>query len=77
VESELSANVYYKQALELKQLQPLKVLRLCGPAGSAWAVYEGRYLARGQKAGDIKPRSLDDSEDWAGEFAELTRSREW
>jgi hypothetical protein len=74
VESELSANVYYRQAVDLKQLQPLKVVPLNGPAGSAWAVYEGRYLARGQKAGDIKPRLLDGSEDWASGFARLIES---
>jgi hypothetical protein len=71
MESELSGNVYYKQAIDLKQLQPLEVIRLCGPPGSAWTIYEARYLSRGQKAGDIKPRLLDGTEDWTSLFARL------
>jgi hypothetical protein len=75
VESELSANVYYKQALALKQLQPLKVAQLNGPPGSAWTIFEGRYLARGLKPGAIKPRLLDSSEDWTAHFVDLLLER--
>jgi hypothetical protein len=40
--------------------------------GSGWGVFERRGLARGQKAGDIKPAALDPWPGWAEEFAPLS-----
>jgi hypothetical protein len=65
----LSKNPYYEHALRLGQLAGCDVLFLQRGARSAWDVYEGRCLARGQRAGDIKPVALDAWTGWVGEFS--------
>jgi hypothetical protein len=55
----LEENPHYAYAVRLGQLGPVEV-QLLDPGGvPAWSLYEQRGLARGQKAGAIKPAALD------------------
>jgi hypothetical protein len=69
LEAGLGENPYYRHAVRLGQLAPAEV-RALDPAGEpGWRVYERRCLARGQKAGDIKPAALDAWTGWPAAFA--------
>jgi hypothetical protein len=63
----LEENPHYRYAVSLGQLARVEVqaLRSSEPA---WRIYERRCLARGQKAGDVKPTALDRWTGWAEEF---------
>jgi hypothetical protein len=64
----LEENPHYRYAIGLGQLAPVK-MRLLDPHGEpGWLVYERRCLARGQKAGSIKPVALDSWTGWGEEF---------
>jgi hypothetical protein len=64
----LEENPHYRYAVGLGQLAPVEV-RLLDPHGeSGWLVYERRCLARGQKAGSIKPVALDSWTGWVEAF---------
>jgi hypothetical protein len=68
----LEENPHYAYAVRLGQLGPVEV-QLLDPGGvPAWSLYEKQALARGQKAGAIKPAALDA---WLG-WPEVFRSRE-
>jgi hypothetical protein len=68
LEAGLGENPYYRHAVRLGQLAPAEV-RALDPAGEpGWLVYERRCLARGQKAGDIKPAALDPWTGWPAAF---------
>jgi hypothetical protein len=55
----LEENPHYAYAVRLGQLGPVEV-QLLDPGGvPAWSLYEQQALARGQKAGAIKPAALD------------------
>jgi hypothetical protein len=71
VETGLAANPHYAYARRLGQLGPVEVCRLDPHGEPAWTIYERRCLERGQRAGDIKPRSLDAADDWPALFAPL------
>ena len=72
VERGLRENPYYRQAVDLGQLAPVEIEWL-SDGESAWRIYERRCLARGQKAGAIKPAALDGWTGWADEFRPLRR----
>jgi hypothetical protein len=73
LEEALQANPYYRHAVALGQLGPAEVHPLASDGEPAWAVYERRCLARGQKLGDIKPAALDAWAGWADEFRALAQ----
>jgi hypothetical protein len=68
LESGLGENPHYRYAVALGQLRPVEVRLLEGPPGTAWPIYEGRCLARGQKLGNIKPAVLDSWTGWPDVF---------
>lgn len=74
LEAGLSANPYYRHAVQLGQLARLEVELLTSSRDSAWSVYERECLARGQKLGDIKPTVIDGWTGWSEKFAPLTES---
>jgi hypothetical protein len=55
----LRANPYYAAALDVGQLEPLRVVQLDSAPGAAWQAYEQQCLARGQRAGSIKPPIIE------------------
>jgi hypothetical protein len=68
----LEANPHYRYAVELGQLAPLELAILDFHGPSAWSIYERRRMAEGQKAGDIKPTTLDPLSGWQRDFRPLT-----
>jgi hypothetical protein len=71
LESALQANPHYRHAVLIGQLAPVE-LSILDPSGpSAWSIYERRRLAQGQKAGNIKPATLDSWTGWSDEFLSL------
>src|SRR5262245_43350709 len=71
LEAGLEENPHYAYAVRLGQLGPAEV-QLLDPAGApAWSLYEQRCLARGQKAGNIKPAALDAWPGWPDVFRPL------
>jgi hypothetical protein len=64
----LAENPHYRYACGLGQLVPVRVHVIAAALGPAWRLYEERCLARGQKAGGIKPAALDGWTGWAGVF---------
>jgi hypothetical protein len=69
VRAGLNENPYYHYAVGLGQLGDVSVELVRGPA---WRVYEERSLVRGQKAGAIKPATLDPWTGWAESFRRAT-----
>lgn len=55
VEAHLSGGHHYRYCRELGQLQPLAHARV----RDGWATWQAALVARGQRAGDIKPSFLD------------------
>ena len=72
LEAGLRENPHYGYAVGLGQLAPAEVQVLPSQGESGWDVFERRGLARGQKAGGIKPAALDPWPGWAEEFAPLS-----
>jgi hypothetical protein len=68
IESGLKENPHYGYALSLGQLQPLQMRIVEGTRSRLWPIYERTSLARGQKAGEIKPTALDARIDWHALF---------
>ncbi len=73
LEDGLQENPYYRQAVRLGQLAPVQIEWLHN-GELAWRIYERRCLALGQKAGAIKPASLDAWTGWVDEFRSLRLS---
>jgi hypothetical protein len=69
LETGLRENPHYRHAIQIEQLAPVELTLLDPHGPSAWSVYERRRLGLGQKAGDIKPTSLDSWTGWSSEFA--------
>jgi hypothetical protein len=69
VQARLEENPHYRYAVGLGQLAPLVIEVLPATVGPAWLVYERQCLARGQKAGAIKPAALDPWTGWRQVFA--------
>jgi hypothetical protein len=69
LQKRLEENPYYRHAIAFEQLAPLEVV-LLEPSVPAWSLYEHHCLARGQRAGDIKPAVLDRWTGWPDVFAE-------
>jgi hypothetical protein len=68
LEAGLAENPHYAYARRLGQLAEVEV-RILDPArGPAWEVYRRRCLARGLRAGDIKPLVLGTGMDWPQVF---------
>ena len=74
VQAGLEENPYYRHAVQLRQLSRLEVCVLDGASEPGWLVYERGCLARGQKAGDIKPAALDCRTGWSHEFSRMVAS---
>ena len=66
LEQALSANWYYRQARELKQLDALQLFII---SGSGTEQYMQGCIGMGQKMGDIKPRILDKRSGWEQRFS--------
>jgi hypothetical protein len=64
VENGLDENYHYRYARRLGQLGPLRVLA----ARDAESAYLAACVARGQRAGDIKPAALDARDGWTAKF---------
>jgi GH3 auxin-responsive promoter len=67
----LEENPYYRNAVQLGQLAPVEIHVLAPDTVPAWRIYERHCLARGQRAGNIKPALLDAWPGWPDEFAVL------
>ena len=71
VQTALEENPHYAYAVGMGQLASVEV-QLLDPHGEpGWLVYERRCLARGQRAGDIKPAALDPWTGWPHELRPL------
>jgi hypothetical protein len=71
VQTALEENPHYAYAVGMGQLASVEV-QLLDPHGEpGWLVYERRCLARGQRAGDIKPAALDPWTGWPHELRQL------
>jgi len=73
LEAGLQENPYYRYAVQLGQLAPVDIHVLAPNAVPAWRIYERHCLARGQRAGNIKPAVLDAWSGWADEFRVLQK----
>ncbi|MCK6550950.1 GH3 auxin-responsive promoter family protein [Myxococcota bacterium] len=73
VERRLCLNHHYRYCRDLGQLGPVRGVRVAG----GWRRYEGALVARGMRAGDIKPTHLDTRTFWSEVFEapEAARSR--
>jgi hypothetical protein len=71
VQTGLEENPYYRHAVQLRQLSRLDVCILDPSSKPGWLVYEQACLARGQKAGDIKPTALDAWTGWPEQFSRI------
>jgi hypothetical protein len=67
----LEENPHYGYAVRLGQLGPVEVQFLDPEGLPAWSLYEQQALARGQKAGAIKPTALDGWPGWPEVFRPL------
>ena len=67
----LQENPYYRHAIAFEQLAPLDAV-LLKPSAAAWSLYERQCLARGQRAGNIKPAVLDRWTGWPEIFTGAT-----
>jgi hypothetical protein len=65
LESHLRQNFYYRHALDIHQLKPLRVFLI---KKDAKTVYMNRCIKEGQKLGDIKPSYLDNRDAWSRYF---------
>jgi hypothetical protein len=70
LERGLRENPHYDYALRMGQLDRVEIVPL-RDGESAWRLYERRYLALGQGAGNIKPAALDPWTGWADTFRPL------
>ena len=71
LEAELAENPHYRYAVGLGQLAPVEIQLLDSRGQSAWQIYERQCMARGQRAGNIKPAALDIWDGWPAAFAPL------
>ncbi|MCY2930529.1 MAG: GH3 auxin-responsive promoter family protein [Planctomycetota bacterium] len=71
VDAELRANPHYDYAVRLGQLGAAEVVSLHPGGPSAWGVYERECVARGMRAGNVKPTMLDHRPDWSTIFDPL------
>jgi len=75
LERGLGENPHYAYARRLGQLGPAEVTTL-DPAGvPGWEVYRRRLLARGIRAGDVKPLVLAPGSGWPQTFQDATDAR--
>ncbi len=70
VQTGLEENPYYRHAVQLRQLSQFEVQILDASSLPGRLIYEKGCLARGQKAGNIKPTTLDAWTGWPSEFAQ-------
>lgn len=64
LDAELSANPHYRYARGLGQLGPCEVRTV----DTGWSRYEGSCVARGVRAGNVKPTALDGWPGWPDVF---------
>lgn len=69
----LEANPYYRHAIQFAQLGPVEVSLLSDNV-PGWTLYERQCLARGQKAGNIKPALFDRWTGWQDIFTPGTET---
>jgi hypothetical protein len=74
LEAGLEENPHYRYAVQLKQLGPVEIEVLDPRGEPGWSVYERRCLARGQRAGNVKPMVLDTWTGWPAEFRTLLQN---
>jgi hypothetical protein len=68
LEAGLEENPNYRYAVQLKQLAPVEIEVVDTRGEPGWRTYERRCLARGQRAGNVKPMALDAWTGWPAEF---------
>jgi hypothetical protein len=68
LQAALEESPHYAYACGLGQLGPARVRVVPAERGSAWGLFEARWLELGQKAGDVKPAALDPWPGWAEVF---------
>jgi hypothetical protein len=68
----LESNPHYRYAVQLGQLAPVEIALLAPARETAWNLYQQECLRRGQKAGSIKPATLDPWTGWPSLFRSLT-----
>ena len=66
VDDALCANFHYAYCRRLGQLGPVAAYRV---AGDGRRIYVDACVARGRRAGDIKPAVLSPEGDWPAHFA--------
>jgi hypothetical protein len=64
LESRLRLNPYYSSAAGIGQLRPVEVACLARAANHGWQLYQEVKIRQGQKAGSLKPTSLDSWTGW-------------
>lgn len=72
VEEGLQQNPHYRYAIQLGQLRPLELRIVEEGPPRLWRAYEGVLLARGRKAGEIKPAALDSWTGWCSALESAT-----
>jgi hypothetical protein len=77
LEAHLAENPHYRYAVGLCQLAPVEIRPLDAHGEPAWQLYQRRCLARGQKAGNIKPVALDTWDGWPEVFRPLEIVAPW
>jgi hypothetical protein len=75
LDAALAENPHYAYAVRLGQLAPVEIAILDPRGEPGWCVYERCCLARGQRAGNIKPAALDSWTGWPAEFAPKSAHR--
>jgi hypothetical protein len=68
LEAGLAENPHYRYAVGLGQLAPVEIALLDPRGEPGWRAYERGCLARGQRAGNIKPAALDAWTGWPTVF---------
>jgi len=68
VQTGLEENPYYRHAVQMRQLSQFEVRILDASSPPGRLIYERGCLARGQKAGNIKPTTLDVWTGWPSVF---------
>ena len=68
VQRGLEENPHYRLACRLGQLAPVELQMIPHSQPSAWAAFEHRRVAEGQKPGDVKPVALSSWAGWAQVF---------
>ncbi len=74
LERGLHENPHYRYAVQLGQLQPLRLTMVSESRPGLWATYEAAMIKRGLRMGEIKPTALDAWPGWISTFDDAVAS---